>query len=116
MAVYVKNSDLLREIIISKELKQLTPSALTMLIRIANESNKKLRYKNPLDKEDCISSAIEDLLRYWNRFDPAKSTNAFAFYSQIAKNGFGKAWKKLHPEGFDNALSLSQDNVYNNFC
>lgn len=116
MAIYVKNSDLLREIIKSKEQKKLTPEALAMLMRIANEGNKKLRYKNPLDKEDCISSAIEDLLRYWDRFDPAKSNNPFAFYTQMCKNGYGKAWKKLHPEGFDNSLSLSQDNVYNNFC
>lgn len=116
MAIYVKNSELLKEIIISKEQKKLTPSALNMLMRIANESNKKLRYRNPLDKEDCISSAIEDLLRYWDRFDPTKSSNAFAFYTQMCKNGYGKGWKKLHPEGFDNSLSLSQDNVYNNFC
>lgn len=113
---YVKNSDLLKEIIVSKEKGSLTPKALDMLMRIANESNKRLRYKNPLDKEDCISGAIEDLLRYWDRFDPAKSNNPFAFYSQMAKHGFGKVWKKLHPEGFDNTLSLSQDNVYSNFC
>jgi hypothetical protein len=116
MAIYVKNSDLLEEIIVSKEQKKLTPRAFEMLMKIANESNKKLRYKNPLDKEDCISSAIEDLLKYWDRFDPAKSNNPFAFYTQIAKNGYGKVWKKLHPEGFDNMLSLSQDNVHNNFC
>lgn len=83
-----------------------------MLILIANESNKKLKYKDPMDREDCISGAIEDLMRYWDRFNPAKSTNAFAFYSQMAKHGFAKTWKKLHPPDKGQTLSISQDNVF----
>lgn len=110
---YVKNSELLKEIILCKEQNKLSPRAVEMFIKIAHESNKRLRYKDPMDKEDCISGALEDLCRYWNRFDPAKSTNAFAFYSQMAKHGFAKVWKKLHPEEFEQQLSLSQDNLYN---
>lgn len=112
MPHYVKNKDLLREVLISKEQNQLTATAVDMFIKIATESNKNLRYKDPMDKEDCISAAIEDLLKYWDRFNPEKSTNAFAFYSQIAKHGFAKGWKKLHHPDKGQTLSLSEDNIY----
>lgn len=101
MPHYVKNSDLLAEVIKSKEQGKLTPTCVDMFIKIATESNKRLKYKDEMDREDCISGAIEDLLRYWNRFDPNLSTNAFAFFSQIAKHGFAKSWKKLRPPNME---------------
>jgi len=113
MPHYVKNSDLLKEVITSKENGKLTDRAVGMFILIATESNKKLKYKDPMDREDCISAALEDLIRYWDRFDPAKSSNAFAFFSQIAKHGFAKGWKKLHNPEMGQMLSISSDNVYN---
>jgi len=112
MPHYVKNKDLLSEILISKEQNKLTDTAVNMFILIATESNKNLRYKDPMDKEDCISAALEDLIKYWDRFNPEKSTNAFAFYSQIAKHGFAKGWKKLHHPDKGTTLSLSEDNIY----
>jgi len=112
MPHYVKNKDLLVEILISKEQGKLTDTAVNMLILIANESNKNLRYKDPMDKEDCISAALEDLIKYWDRFNPEKSTNAFAFYSQIAKHGFAKGFKKLHHPDKGQTLSISEDNIY----
>lgn len=119
MAHYVKNADLVREIIESKKNGKLTPAAVDMFIRIANESSKKLKYKDPMDREDCIASAIEDLLKYWKNFDPqrmydlGKVPNAFAYFSQIAKNGMAKGWKKLHNPEAGQMLSISHDGVYN---
>jgi DNA-directed RNA polymerase specialized sigma subunit len=107
MPHYVKNSDLLKEIVLSKQNGKLTDRAVEMFILIANESNKKLKYKDPMDREDCISAGIEDLIRYWDRFDPERSTNAFAFYSQICKHGFAKGWKKLHNPEMGQMLSMS---------
>jgi DNA-directed RNA polymerase specialized sigma subunit len=112
MPHYVKNKDLLAEVIKSKENGKLTPQAVEMFRKIAKESNKNLSYKNPMDREDCISSAIEDMLKYWDRFDPEVSTNAFAFYSQMAKNGFAKGWKKLHHPKKGQMLSLSDGNSF----
>jgi DNA-directed RNA polymerase specialized sigma subunit len=113
MPYYVKNSELLKEVISSKENGKLSDRAVAMFILIATESNKKLKYKDPMDREDCISAALEDLIRYWDRFDPAKSNNAFAFFSQIAKHGFAKGWKKLHNPEMGQMLSISADNIYN---
>lgn len=95
MSRYIDQKKLLQEIIKSKEQNELTPSALGMLILIANEVSKVLKYKYEEDKKDCVAFAVEDLIRYWRNFDPQKSNNAFAYYTQIAKNGLAKGWKKL---------------------
>lgn len=113
MPIYLKNSDLLKEVLLSKEKGKLTPLATEMFIKIANESSRKLKYKDPLDREDCIAGAIEDMIRYWDRFDVTKSTNAFAYYTQLSKNGMGKTWKKLHPPDAGQMMSISSDGMYN---
>lgn len=105
----LKKDDLLNEVLTSKERDELTPRAVQMFQLIAVNANRKLRYRNQMDKEDCISGGIEDLLKYWRRFDPTVSDNAFAFFTQMAKHGFAKVWKKLHPNGFEQSISLSND-------
>jgi DNA-directed RNA polymerase specialized sigma subunit len=113
VAIYLKNADLLAEVRKSKEKGELTPEAVRMFILLANKCSERLKYKNPDDREDCISSAIEDLLRYWARFDETKSTNAFAYFTQISKNGFAKGWKKLYNVDMGVPISISNDSIYN---
>lgn len=111
MPHYLKNKDLILEVMRSKEEGRLTNRAVDMFRKIAKESNKNLSYKDPMDKEDCISAALEDMIKYWDRFDPSVSTNAFAFYSQMAKNGFAKGWKKLHHPK-KQMMSISDGNTF----
>ena len=112
MPEYLKNSEFLKEVVLCKKTSTLSPRVIVMFQLIATESNKRLKYKDPMDREDCIAQAMEDLIKYWERFDPAKSNNAFAYFSQIAKNGFAKGWNKLHPEDAGPKVSLS-DFSYN---
>jgi hypothetical protein len=95
MSKYIDQKKLFEEIIKSKEKNELTPEALNMLVLIAGELSKVLKFKYEEDRKDCIAFAIEDLIRYWRNFNPEKSNNAFAYYTQIAKNGLAKGWKKL---------------------
>jgi len=95
MSKYIDQKKLFEEIIKSKQKNELTPEALNMLILIANELSKVLKFKYEEDRKDCIAFAIEDLIRYWRNFNPEKSNNAFAYYTQIAKNGLAKGWKRL---------------------
>lgn len=95
MSKYIDQKKLFEEILKSKEKNELTPEALKMLILIANELSKVLKFKYEEDRQDCIAFAIEDLIRYWRNFNPERSNNAFAYYTQIAKNGLAKGWKKL---------------------
>lgn len=114
---YVKNSDLMIAIVESKTRGKLTPEAISMFYLMIQGISKKMAYKDPEDKEDCMAFAMEDLCKYWNRFNPEKSNNPFAYFTQIAKNGFAKGWKKLHPPKSPKTISFSfitgDDNNYN---
>lgn len=94
--IYVKNVDLRKEIIKSKEQNSLTPEAIKMLILMSNRFSLKLNYVYKEDREDCIAFAILDCYLYWRGYDPEKSSNAFAYFSQIIKNGFAKGWRTIH--------------------
>jgi hypothetical protein len=105
---YIKPKELYEEICVSLNDKKLTPKAQEMLILIAERANRKLKYTDPMDREDCVGFAILDLFKYWDRFKPEKTTNAFAFYTQIAKNGYAKGWHKLHPGKYKGTVSLDR--------
>jgi len=94
--MYVRNKDLKRALIESKTEGRLTAETIKMFMLIVEGLSKTKSYRDPEDKEDCIAFGLEDLVKYWNRFDPAKSDNPFAFITQIAKNGMQKGWKKIH--------------------
>jgi len=105
---YVKPKELYDEICISLDQKSLTPRAQQMLILIAERANQKLKYADPMDREDCIGFALLDLLKYWDRFKPEKTKNAFAYFTQVAKNGYAKGWNKLHPGKYKGTISLDK--------
>jgi DNA-directed RNA polymerase specialized sigma subunit len=114
MAHHVKNKDLREEIIKSKEQDELTKEALDMLILMAEKFSHKMNYLYSEDKEDCISFAVMDCFQYWRGYDPTKSANAFAYYTQIIKNGFAKGWRKLHGHmPYSTKVSISQHQIYN---
>lgn len=113
MAHHVKNTDLREQLILSKEKNELTKEALDMIILMAKKFSGNFTYIYEEDKEDCISFAIMDCYLYWRSYDPEKSKNAFAYITQIQKNGFAKAWRKLYghfPKS--KKVSISQNNIY----
>lgn len=105
---YINNRDFTNEIIRCKYGRlnaetgyqhtagELSPIAINYFILLANRAILKLTFSNPLDREDCIQSALLDLLRYWKNFNEEKSNNAFAYFTQIAKNGYAKEYKKIY--------------------
>ena len=110
---YVKNADLRAELIKSKDQGKLSSVALDMFIKMANRFSMKFKYKYEEDREDCIQFAVMDCYQYWRGYKPEKSTNAFAYITQIIKNGFAKGWRKLHgniPES--KKISVSRNKIY----
>jgi DNA-directed RNA polymerase specialized sigma subunit len=103
---YVKPKEFYDEIVISKKQDALTPRAQEMMIKIANKASQRLVYKNPEDRKDCISSAYLDLLKYWRSFNPEKGSNAFAYFTEIAKRGFAKGWNQIHPKKYKGTISM----------
>jgi DNA-directed RNA polymerase specialized sigma subunit len=107
MAEYLKNKDFTEEIIRCKETGELTSKAIKMFIILANRTVRKLTHRDPRDREDCIQSALYDLIKYWKNFKPEVSNNAFAFFTQIVKNGYAKEFKKIHKNKADH-ISVNQ--------
>lgn len=113
MAHYVKNSELREELIKSKKKDELTPEALEMITKMAHRFSEKFTYIYEEDREDCISFAIMDCWQYWRGYDPNKSGNAFAYISQVLKNGYAKGWRKIHGRmPISKKVSVSRNNIY----
>jgi DNA-directed RNA polymerase specialized sigma subunit len=105
---YLNNRDLYDEIVKSKEQDQLTPKAEKMLVMLAERAIRKLTYVSDDDRQDCLQFALLDLLKYWRNFNP-KYTNAFAYFTEIAKRGYAKGWNKIHPKKYKSTLSLDKN-------
>jgi len=95
---YINNREFTDEIIQCKQHGNLSKFAVSCFNKLANRAVDRLYFKDPRDREDCVQSAILDCLKYWKSFDETKSKNpnAFAYFTQICKNGYAKEWKKIH--------------------
>jgi hypothetical protein len=95
---YINNKDFSDEIMKCKEKNELSKFAINCFIVLANRAVDKLYFEDSRDREDCIQSAIFDCIKYWRSFDSTglKNPNAFAYFTQICKNGYAKEWKKIH--------------------
>ena len=59
-----------------------------MLLTIANKYSSKSNFYGYTWKDDMVSEAVCTCIRYLRNFNPEKSTNAFAYVTQIIKNAF----------------------------
>ena len=57
-------------------------------LKIANHLSFKTNFVNYMFKEDMISDGIENCVQYIHNFDPAKSKNPFAYFTQIIHYAF----------------------------
>ena len=57
-------------------------------LKIANHLSFKPNFVNYMFKEDMISDGIENCVQYIHNFDPSKSTNPFAYFTQIIHYAF----------------------------
>ena len=57
-------------------------------LKIANHLSFKPNFVNYMFKEDMISDGIENCVQYINNFNPEKSSNPFAYFTQIIHYAF----------------------------
>lgn len=58
------------------------------ILKIANHLSYKPNFINYTYREEMISDGIENCLMYFDNFDPAKSSNPFAYFTQIIYYAF----------------------------
>ena len=57
-------------------------------LKIATHLSYKSNFVNYMYREDMISDGIENCVQYIHNFDPAKSKNPFAYFTQISYFAF----------------------------
>jgi hypothetical protein len=85
---YVTNADLLGEIIKYKESGKMSEELGKMLLLISTNYSTKSNFSGYTWRQDMVSESIFTCIKYLKNFNPEKSTNAFAYVTQIMKNAF----------------------------
>ena len=67
---------------------QLPEYVAECMMKMANRLSQKAGFVNYTYREDMVGDALESCLRYIHNFNPSKSTNAFAYITQIIHNAF----------------------------
>jgi DNA-directed RNA polymerase specialized sigma subunit len=96
---YVNNRELLDALIVyrnnvaeAKDKKLPKPKVTNYLgdcfLKIATHLSYKPNFVNYMFREDMISDGVENCIQYIHNFDPQKSTNPFAYFTQIIHYAF----------------------------
>ena len=96
---YVNNKELLEALIVYREKvaiakeKGLPKPRITnylgsCFLKIATHLSYKPNFVNYMFRDDMISDGIENCVQYIDNFDPAKSRNPFAYFTQIVYYAF----------------------------
>ena len=96
---YVNNKEFLAAIVAYKqsvaeaaELDKPKPRITNYLgecfLKIATHLSYKPNFVNYMFKDDMVCDGIENCVQYINNFDPAKSSNPFAYFTQIIHYAF----------------------------
>jgi len=125
---YVNNKDLLEALIIHREKvsrakeKGLPKPRITnylgeCFLKIATHLSYKPHFVNYMFREDMISDGIENCVQYIHNFDPEKSKNPFAYFTQIIHYAFLRRIQKekkqldiktkiIERTGFDEVMTI----------
>ena len=91
-------------------------------LKIATHLSYRPNFVNYMFKDDMICDGIENCLQYIDNFDPAKSTNPFAYFTQIIYYAFLRRIQKekkqldiktklLEKSGFDEVFHADSNSV-----
>src|SRR5574343_121420 len=83
----IDRREFLAEIIISKGLGKLTHRAEHLMILLAKKAITKMTYYDTELAKDCIQTAYVNMFANWQSFNPQKTNNAFAYFTEVFKRG-----------------------------
>ena len=73
---------------LAKEKPRITHYLAECFLKIATHLSYRPNFINYMFKEDMISDGVENCVQYIDNFDPAKSKNPFAYFTQIIYYAF----------------------------
>ena len=85
---YIRNKDLLAEVIACKEKGEMSDKLARMLQLLTAKYGRSAQFGGYTFNEDMQAYAMMMLCKTWVGFNPEKSDNAFAYYTQSIKNSF----------------------------
>ena len=125
---YVNNKELLEALIVYREKvaiakeKELPKPRITnylgsCFLKIATHLSYKPNFVNYMFRDDMISDGIENCVQYIHNFDPEKSRNPFAYFTQIIHYAFLRRIQKekkqleiktkiIEKSGFDEVMTV----------
>ena len=128
---YVNNKELLEALIVyrtkcaeaeeaGKPRPRITNYLGSCFLKIATHLSYKPNFVNYMFREDMISDGIENCVQYIKNFDPEKSRNPFAYFTQIIHYAFLRRIQKekrqmdirskiIERSGFDEVFSADGD-------
>lgn len=92
---YINNKDLLAEVIKSKEQGKMTDEFGKMMLLLVKRYSSQGCYSGYTYVDDMEAYALMTVCKVWNSFNPEKSNNPFAYFTQTIKRAF---WQYLHQE------------------
>lgn len=85
---YLSKKELLSAVLESKKLGKMSDDLAFKLQLLTNKYAKSAQYARYTFRDDMEAYALFMLVRTWGSFNPEKSDNPFAFYTQCIKNSF----------------------------
>lgn len=112
---YVDKKEFYAEIVKSKQQDELTREAVKMFSLICENKIKMFSYKYFEDREDAIQLAFLKFCLYWRGFDENTYSDAFTYFTQMAKHAFAESFNKMRPLTEAEIVRLDDDNIHNIF-
>jgi DNA-directed RNA polymerase specialized sigma subunit len=111
---YVKNKELYEELLKSKENDNKVSEKLgKYFYLIAKNLSNKSNFTGYTWKDEMISEAVFTCVKYFKNFNPEKSTNAFAYITQICYNAFIIYIKKQKKHSDIKQILYDKKNIIN---
>ena len=130
---YVNNKELLQALIVYREKvahakendlpkPRITNYLGECFLKIATHLSYKPNFVNYMFRDDMISDGIENFVQYIHNFDPEKSKNPFAYFTQIIHYAFLRRIQKekkqldiktkiIERTGFDEVMKVDDNSL-----
>ena len=123
---YINNPDFLRALIEYKEAKDLSTKNKTepppipnyigeCFMKIAEGLSHKPNFINYTYRDEMMSDGIENCLMYFDNFDPTKSKNPFAYFTQIIYYAFLRRIQKEKKQTYVKYKATEQMGILDEF-